>query len=188
MLPRYSSMGIHPWHAADASLPEALSRLEETFSHPHCIALGEVGLDRVRGPALAEQERVLRAQLDLAEKWDIPVIFHEVRSTADLLRIRKDYPRQHWILHGFRGSPELARQCLEKGWYLSLGPALLTSGQRGAALCEAIPPDRLFLETDDSDRDVRDMYDAVLSWTGQRTQMLTTQIEKNFHHVFGVRP
>jgi TatD DNase family protein len=188
LLPRYSSMGIHPWDAADANLHDALARMEDAFSAPHCIALGEVGLDRLRGPALDAQERVLRAQLDLAEKRDLPVILHDVRSTADLLRIRKDYQRQNWVLHGFRGSPELARQCLEKGWYLSLGPALLTTGQRGAALCAVIPPDRLFLETDDSGRDVRDMYDAALSWTGMRASALIAQIEENFHHVFGVRP
>jgi len=186
-LPLYCSVGIHPWDAAESTLSEALARMEGVCSDPHCIAIGEVGLDRLRGPALAEQERVLRAQLDLAQVQDLPVILHDVRSTSDLLRIRKDYPRQQWILHGFRGTPELAEQCLGKGFHISLGPGLLKSAQRGASLGAVIPPDRLFLESDDSDRDIREMYDAVASWTGMQVSALLAQIEDNFHKVFGVQ-
>ncbi|MDT8325607.1 MAG: TatD family hydrolase [Bacteroidota bacterium] len=187
-LPRFSSMGIHPWHAADTDLGTALERMKDAFSDPSCIALGEVGLDRVQGPALPEQERVLCAQLALADAHDIPVILHDVRSTADLLRIRKDFPRQTWLLHGFRGSAALAEQCLGKGFYLSLAPSLLKAEGRGPALCEVIPSDRLFLETDDSGLDVQDMYDAVRSWSGMDAGTLVAAIERNFIRVFGVQP
>lgn len=187
-LPRFASVGVHPWHADAPGTAETVADMHSLLEDPRCIAVGEIGLDRLRGPALQEQERILRAQLDIAERHAMPVILHDVRCTSEFLRIRKDYSRQLWIMHGFRGSTELARQCLDVGFYLSLGPPLLAVEERGRALCAVIPLERLFLETDDSDAEVREMYDAVGSWTGLGASALRSQLEQNFIQVFGVQP
>ncbi|MDE6655144.1 MAG: TatD family hydrolase, partial [Muribaculaceae bacterium] len=68
---------------------------------------------------------------------------HIVRAFPEIIRLRRqEQPTQRWIIHGFRGKPELARELLRHGFDISIGREFNTAS---AAI---IPPDRLFHETD----------------------------------------
>lgn len=140
---RYS-VGIHPWVAGEASA-DTLAALAATAARPEVVAIGETGLDALRGPGLKLQEALMMEHVALSESLGKPLIIHAVRSLDDILRLhRRLRPTQPWIWHGFRGKPQTARQIARAGLYLSAG-----EGFNPAAL-EAIPPGRLLVETDES--------------------------------------
>lgn len=100
------SAGIHPWHA----LTPDWQRLEALLDDERCVALGECGLDRLRGPAMEVQTAVFERQIIMALSRGLPLVIHCVRAWDTLLALRKRHPQGQWIVHGFRGKPALAAQ------------------------------------------------------------------------------
>lgn len=140
------SAGIHPWDA-DKATPAMLDVLRRRVAEPQVVAVGEAGLDRVKGPSLDVQEEMFKAQARIADEAAKPLIIHAVRTIPEIIRLHKELkPKVAWIIHGFRGGPEAARQLLARpGIYISLG-------SRYRADAEAvIPPDRLLRESDTDD-------------------------------------
>lgn len=134
------SVGIHPWNAAGAG-EDAWLRLEKWLDDPRVIAVGEVGLDKLRGPGADVQEPVFIRQAEIAARRGLPVIIHCVRYADRILNLRKKFDNQ-WIWHGFRGKPEQARQLLDAGIDLSYG---LKYNEESFA---RTPDERRYRETD----------------------------------------
>lgn len=139
------SAGIHPWWTADADETEEMMRnLPALLRHPQTVALGECGLDALRGAPLEIQEAVFIRQISLAETYRKPVTLHIVRTYDRMLRLHKTLrPTTTWTVHGFRGNPQLAQQLLKAGFDLSFGRL------RNEAAYAATPPERRHNETDD---------------------------------------
>jgi TatD DNase family protein len=187
--PKFCSVGIHPWFIETTDFAVAFEQIRSVAPHQHCLAVGEVGLDRVRGPGLEKQKQVMESQLDLAEALGLPVIVHCVRAYSDLLQLHKERTAQlPWVLHGFHGSPEIAEQCVSKGMYLSLGPSVLAQPDRTRKLLESLPLDRLFLETDEQTAAVAEIYEAICAVTRIEEAALRERVAENFERVFGVSP
>lgn len=140
------SAGIHPWWTADEALATAVyAGLERLLPHPQIVALGECGIDRLRGAEMARQAEWLRRQVVLAERYGLPVTLHCVRAFDVLLALHKRWrPTTRWTVHGFRGKPALARQLLDAGFDLSFGRRC------NAESLALTPPDRRHRETDDA--------------------------------------
>ena len=150
------AVGVHPlWCASHGPLSEAVAQLRDLVQAPAVVAVGEIGLDFLRGPAPALQERWLDAQLDLAAAAGLPVILHNRDATAELLaRLRAwdqrtALPQPAGVLHAFSGGRDAAAWALAAGFYLGIGGMLTfrrsDTLRRDAAL---LPGDRLVLETD----------------------------------------
>lgn len=169
--------GLHPWWASDWQ-PGQLDWLRHWAAQPGCLALGEMGLDKLKGPGRALQLEVFRQQLCLAEELGMPVVIHCVRAYHQLMQLKKAFPRiSRWCLHGFARQPALARQLVGQGFYLSLMP---TTSAKYAALLGALPADRVFLETDSlAGADIVDIYHQVASVTGQQVRAWQGQIARN---------
>ena len=139
------SVGIHPWWTAEANVEALLTPLQQLLKHPQVVALGECGLDRLRGGDIDFQMDIFHQQIVLSETLSKPVIIHCVRAFDILLRLKKQWhPTQQWTVHGFRGRPALAQQLLDAGFDLSFGP------KRNDASYYLTPPDRRHDETDDT--------------------------------------
>lgn len=139
---RHYSVGIHPWRALDAT-PEAWAALADMARRSEVVAIGEAGLDTLRGPGLDAQLPVFVRQARLADEVGKPLVIHAVRAWQQLIALRRSLsPAQPWIIHGFRGKPALARQLVAHGFHLSLGT------RYNPAVKAVIPPDRLHSETD----------------------------------------
>ncbi len=137
------SYGIHPWDTADADIDAMLSRVEALAADPRVVAIGETGLDALRGAPLDVQERIFLRHAAIAERVGKPLIIHAVRTAARLAELcRLQRPAVPWIIHGFRGKPQFARQLLAAGLSLSLGTI---HNPETAAI---VPPGRLYRETD----------------------------------------
>ena len=123
----YYSYGIHPWalDKADFQVDEALNKLKENLQQPQVIALGEAGLDKFHAD-FDRQIKVFERQIVLSENMQIPMILHDVRSHNEIIALRKKHrAKQPWILHGFNGTMQDARQLIRQGIYLSAGESLL---------------------------------------------------------------
>lgn len=138
------TVGIHPWRTTDIS-NEDFQCLERLVELPCVVAVGEAGIDRNRGAERSSQIEIFRRQTELAESVEKPLIIHCVGGWNDILSVRRAVnPKMPWIAHGFRGKPELARQLIADGLYISLGERF------NPAAAEIIPLERLFVETDES--------------------------------------
>ena len=143
---RFYSVGIHPWSTDDKEdVKRAMALLSEALAHPQTVALGEVGLDRLRGGDLSFQREVLERQLALAEQRQLPVIIHAVRATQEIIDIHRrwrDRLPSTWIVHGMRQGPRVARMLLDEGFHLSFGHRFNADALR------LTPPERRHAETD----------------------------------------
>lgn len=184
-LPPWCSVGRHPWQAAGEWDGAFSKQLDDALGQPDCIALGEVGLDRVHGPTFARQMELLEAQLDLAAEHGMPVLFHCVRAHADLMQLRKRRaPGEPWIIHGFSGHGELAGQLLRMDFHLSFGAALLSTGAKAREALTQVPLHRLFLESDESGLEMALLYRTAADVLGCPVPQLRRAIAANFTEVF----
>jgi TatD DNase family protein len=153
------SAGIHPWYINEKLYNLQLKKLASLAQDPAIKFIGECGFDRLKGAPLPLQEEIFIKQIRIAEELKKPVIIHCVRCYNELISIKKIVrPRVPFIVHGFNTKIEIARQLLEKGFYLSLGGALLNEESNALKILYEMPLERLFLETDDKDISIIDIY------------------------------
>lgn len=139
------SAGIHPWEAGEATDAD-WQWLAEVTALPEVVAVGEAGLDKLRGAEPAVQQEAFLRQIQLSEQLRKPLIIHQVRSHEEIIRLARQLrPSQPWIIHGFRQRPEIARRLLDASpnILLSFGPRF------NPETVKSVPLDRLLAETDD---------------------------------------
>jgi TatD DNase family protein len=90
-----------------------------------------------------------------------------------------------WLVHGFRGKPELGMQLISKGIYLSFWFDYILTPE-SALLIKNLPMDRIFLETDGAEIDIRDIYNKVSEDLGTGVDELIKQIFKNYMKFFNL--
>ncbi len=172
------SVGIHPWNADVKSLREIIPAIH----HENCRAIGEVGLDRLRGPSMEIQRAMLLAQLNLANELQKPVIFHLVRAWDEFYALLKS-KQTPWIIHGFN-SPKQVSRLLQTKVLFSLGPASLQNPHMQPILTQ-IPLNRILFETDDTAIDIHQVYLDYSRATSTPLEEVYAQIEQNFLAIFG---
>lgn len=141
------SVGFHPWDNVESLTDSDFDLLRQCAGHPQVLAVGETGIDRLRGGSIALQQDVFIRHLRLAHELGKPVVVHNVKATQDILaaRHRADFDDVTLVIHGMRGNTNVARSLLDAGCYLSYGPRF------NAEALQITPMDRLLIETDDSD-------------------------------------
>lgn len=147
----YASIGWHPVDAIDMT-DEDLLWIEELASHPKVVALGEMGLDYYWDKSPKEiQKEVFRKQIQLAKKVKLPIVIHNRDATADIVEILREEGAKEvgGIMHCFSGSPEVAKECVEMNFYISLGgPVTFKNARKPKEVAEIIPLEKLLIETD----------------------------------------
>ncbi len=161
----HAAVGIHPHEVKQigAGTYDALRRLA---GQEKVVAIGEIGLDFFYEHSPREiQLRRFAEQLDLSEELNLPVIIHDREAHAEtlaILKARKHRPRG--VLHCFSGDADMARECLDLGFYLSVaGPVTYRNAEPLRAVAREIPADRLLIETDAP-------YLAPQPWRGKRNE------------------
>lgn len=172
--------GIHPWFLNDENHQQLLLSVKKTVSHPEVIAVGEAGFDRLRGPSAELQREVFEEQVLISEEIQKPLVIHCVRAWDELMGAKKKLkPAMPWLIHGFRGNAKFADQLLSKGMYLSIWYEFALRPESGNLL-RSIPADRLFLETDGADVDIRSIYQKVAADRNQDVEDLKSDILNNY--------
>ena len=171
------SCGIHPWYSEDSG--SQMKYLTEIAPDPLIIAIGETGLDKIKGPSFDVQIPVFKSHIELSEQLQKPLIIHAVKAWDQLHRIRKEYKAsQPWIIHGFRGKPQVAQQMSKAGFMFSLGNKFNVDS------LEYIPINSLFCETDEDEMDIRDVYHQIANALNLDIEDFAAQIAQNVHRVF----
>jgi TatD DNase family protein len=178
------SLGIHPWFLDESNLLALLSSVESKASDPALIAIGEAGFDKLRGPSPEIQRKAFEEQAKIAEAVNKPLFIHCVRSWDELLQSHKRVkPVMPWIVHGFRGKKELARQLISRNMYLSFWFDFVIRPE-SSELIKGLPSDRIFLETDGSDVSIIEIYNKVAGDLGLTVDELKSVLLSNFNKVF----
>ena len=171
------SCGIHPWYSEDSE-PQ-MKYLTEIASDSRIIAIGETGLDKIKGPSLSVQTPVFKRHIELSEQLKKPLIIHAVKAWEQLYHIRKESkPTQPWIIHGFRANPQVTQQMVKAGFMFSLGNKFNVDS------LEYIPINSLFCETDEDEMDIRDVYQQIANALNLDIKDFAAQIAQNVHRVF----
>lgn len=144
----YYSIGIHPWLTENMSkddIDKAIEAMASKAADERIVAIGECGIDLLRGGKADLQEYAFRRQIELSELLKMPLIIHMVKSADSIIRIKKELnPAQPWIIHGFRGKPQLAIQLTGQGISLSFGK------KYNEQSLLVTPDDMKYFETDES--------------------------------------
>jgi len=171
-----ASLELHPWN-----LPAHFEPFPPEFhaALKQAAALGEIGLDRLRGPALPVQQEYLEALLSLAEQEQKPVVLHCVRAVPELLAAIRRHPKVRRLYHGFRGKPEQLEELRRAGFYVSLGFASLENAALFAHLKTAGLA-QIGFETDDSPDPVETLLASAAAKLGMECAKLEAQTDATF--------
>lgn len=143
----YGALGIHPENVDKYNL-EDIKFIENNLSNEKIIAIGEIGLDYYYTKEnKSEQIRLLEMQLELAEKYNIPVIIHSRDATGDTINTLKKY-KVKGIIHSFSGSLETAKEYIKMGYLLGVNGVITFKNAHIKDVIKEIPLEYLVLETD----------------------------------------
>ena len=97
--------------------------LEKMAVHPKNVALGEIGLDyHYNHSSPEEQGQAFQRQIDLANKYNLPIIIHDRNAHQETMAtLTKQARRRKVALHCFSGDLPMAKWCVEQGFYLGIG-------------------------------------------------------------------
>ncbi len=147
----WASIGLHPHEAKSyTGNQKALQRFAALAKKPKVVAIGECGFDYYYNHSLqADQEAVLRFQIELALRHKLPMIFHIREAFDDFWRVFDDYQGIRGVVHSFSSVTQDLEQILDRGLYVGLnGITTFTKIDDQVKAAQAVPLAKLVLETD----------------------------------------
>jgi len=199
----FAVVGIQPNHVHELPLGWE-AELRALCAQPKVVAVGEIGLDYhwMQGPP-AEQERLFRAQLAMAQTLGLAVVIHSREAHADTLRVLGDAARgQPGIMHSFSGDWAYAEACLALGLMLSFsGPLTFPKAVELHEVARRAPLERLLTETDspylsphpqrgqrNEPARVRLVAERLATLREQPLETVAAQVWANAERIFGLKP
>ena len=177
------SAAIHPWHTDRFELKEVSHMLEKLTTQKKLLGIGETGLDKVCKADYKQQLKIFELHLDLAEAHHKPLIIHAVKSWNDLTKYFKRV-KVPVILHGYSGNFILTKQLIELGCCFSIGKSVMRPTPDQEQVIQLIPLSSLFIETDESQIPIEEIYVQISRILDISLDTLKTQIHKNFNSIF----
>lgn len=146
----YTAVGFHP-HESKRLKEEELFLLEKMVAHPKNVGLGEIGLDYYyKHSSPEEQDRAFQQQIDLANKYNLPIIIHDrdAHQETSAILAKKALGRKV-VLHCFSGDLPMAKWCVEQGFYFGIGGVVtFKNALKLSRVVQEIPLENILLETD----------------------------------------
>lgn len=143
----FAAIGVHPHDTKDGYA--AVAAIAKT-APDKLVAVGEIGLDYFYTHSPREvQIAALKAQIEVAIRHDLPIIFHVRDAFEDFWPIFDSYENIRGVLHSYTDSQENMAIALKKGLYIGLnGISTFTKDEAQKAMFDAVPLDRILFETD----------------------------------------
>lgn len=146
-------------YAAVGSHPDVANEVNETVLDEYrklcklcdkVKAIGEIGIDyHYEDIPRQLQLKAFRMQMELAEELNLPVIVHEREAHEDGMAVVREFPKVTGVFHCYSGSAEMARQLVDKGWYIGFtGVLTFKNARKAVETAASLPLDRIVLETD----------------------------------------
>lgn len=147
----FASVGLHP-HEAKLWTDEMGRQLEELAADPKVVAIGETGLDYFYDLSPRDaQEVAFRAQIEIAQRLNLPLIIHNRGSDEDCIRILNDTCAQgmRGVVHCYTSGPELAQRAVALGFHIGFtGIISFKNAEDVREILRSVPLERLVIETD----------------------------------------
>lgn len=155
----YCAVGIHPHHAKDWE-DSSYTKLAALASSPHCVAIGETGLDYYRNiSSPAAQRNAFQAQLSLAAELGLPVVIHNRDADEEMLPIVVGWAQgpgtamasagRAGVLHAYSADEAMGQKVVQEGFFIGIaGPITYKNAESRRRITAQLPLDRLLLETD----------------------------------------
>ncbi len=151
----YAALGLHPLYIEQHQQDDVLLLESYLAAAPQkLIAVGEVGLDLYQEhSSLAQQQSLLRQQLALAQRYDLPVMLHSRRAHDPLAaELRRANLARTGVVHGFAGSLVQAQRFIQLGYLIGVGGTITYArAQKTRQVMAQLPLTALLLETDAPD-------------------------------------
>ena len=155
----YAAVGVHPTEIQKYELFDVdseLKKIEELLDTPEkrrenkIVAIGEIGYDFYWQPYSKElQTEYFERQLEMAEKYDLPVSIHDREAHGDTFEMLIKHKNVRGVIHSCSMSAEMASELARRGWYISFsGTVSFKNAPRVKEACAAVPLDKLLVETD----------------------------------------
>jgi len=139
------AVGYHPWEVREGEIEKTLAFVEAHIDR--CVAIGEVGIDykvKVRKPL---QREVFGQIVDMAVRHDKALILHCRYSHKRVLALIREAGLRRAIFHWYTGPPDLLREIVSAGYYVSATPSLRRSPPHQEGIRKT-PLERILVETD----------------------------------------
>lgn len=152
-----AGVALHPNEAprlaASGQLDEALAEIEMLASSSDRVrAVGETGLDYFRTGEDGHKAQLesFRRHIDLAKRLGKTLVIHDRDAHADVIRLLdEEGVPERVVMHCFSGDPAFARECLDRGVWLSFsGTVTFKNAQPLRDALAITPVDRILVETD----------------------------------------
>ncbi|MDQ8207632.1 TatD family hydrolase [Coraliomargarita sp. SDUM461003] len=189
-----SAIGLHPWQVQDAPSDWQASFFKQIDS---AQAVGEIGLDQwIEGYDIERQQAAFSWQLEQAAQRNLPVSIHCLKASDSLLRILKTQPcpKRGIHLHAYSGSAEQVSHFAQWDAYFSFHAGQLGDrAQKAPAALQAVPIDRLLIESDAPDTIPSSEahatfllrgYQRAAELRGLTVEALAEQVAANFKRYF----
>lgn len=149
----HPAYGLHPMFL-DQHEPQHLTDLADLVERERPFAIGECGLDYfVDGLDRDQQHQYFNAQLELARKYDLPVIVHARHAFDEVTACIRKVAGSRGVVHSFSGSQQQAEQLWKLGYSLGIGgPVTYPRARRLREIVARMPVEFLLLETDSPDQ------------------------------------
>ena len=144
----YGTLGIHP-EEVDNVTSDSFKFIEENLSNPKIVAIGEIGLDYywVSGNKEKQKELFIN-QLEIATKYNKPIVVHSREAIQDTYDILKNYNLKGSI-HCFSSSLEMAKEFIKLGYKIGVGGTLtFKNSKKLQEIVKEIDLKYILLETD----------------------------------------
>lgn len=149
----YAAVGVHPHHV-DHWNETYLPTLEKLVQKEKVVAVGEIGLDNhiydgYPEPNLEKQKEILIPQIELAKKYNKPILFHCRKAYDELYLVIKNYQPLSGLVHCFMGDLATAEKFTKLGLLISFaGNLTYRSNEEMRQAARALPGEKLVIETD----------------------------------------
>lgn len=144
----YGTLGYHPSEVNSFNLEE-YNFILNNLNNPKIVGIGEIGLDYYYGSDNKEKQiEMFKSLLDLACKYNKPVVIHTRDASLDTMDVLKAYDLKVDI-HCFSYSLEVARECIKRGYKLGIGGVItFKNAKKLIDVVKEIPLSSILLETD----------------------------------------
>ncbi|MBO6211545.1 TatD family hydrolase [Algoriella sp.] len=179
------SIGIHPAYINSTTIDEEIDLINHHILDKNCLAIGEIGLDKLCETDFNLQIEVFEKQIKIAEENKLPIIIHSVRAYQEILHIRKKMNLTvPFIFHGFNKNEQLLQQIIAQNCFASFGKNLLYNKNLQIIFAN-LSAKYFFLENDSSEIPIQEIYAFAAELRKISIEELQQQMAENWKNVFG---
>lgn len=139
------AFAVHPWYISEISASWAEQLADYLRQYPQA-AIGECGFDRLKNPDFTAQKAVFDIHIELARKFQRPLLIHAVKAWAWLDEYWEKLPEKY-VFHSFNAHPENLKNIIRYGGYVAVNEGIFKN-KAAAEVIRQISLNRLLFESD----------------------------------------